>query len=104
MRRCDFHVVEVTKPILSVSYLCENGIETHFARQPFLKYGERHEHLIKKSGVYFVKAQTVHEVKGAVESQVMRTNKSFTKVMRTSRRFTRFMRTSRRFTQLMCTC
>ena len=33
----------------------------------FLKHGERHEPLIKKSGVYFVKAQVVHEVKGAAE-------------------------------------
>ena len=68
LRQCDFH--EVAKPILSVSYLCENGIETHLAKQPFLKYGERHESLIKTSGVYFVKAQIVHEVKGTVESCV----------------------------------
>ena len=68
LRRYDFHVVEVTKTILSVSHLCEKGIETHLVRQPFLKYGERHEPLIKKSGVYFVKAQIVHEVKGAVEA------------------------------------
>ena len=37
LKRCDFHVVEVTKPILSVSNLCEYGIETHLAREPFLK-------------------------------------------------------------------
>ena len=59
-------MVHVTQPILSVSCLCENGIETHVAEQPFLKHGERHEPLIKKRGVYFVKAQVVHEVKGAV--------------------------------------
>ena len=29
----DFHVVDVTKPILCVSYLCENGIETHLIEQ-----------------------------------------------------------------------
>ena len=70
LRRYDFHVVEVTKPILSVSYLCEHGIETHLAGQPFLKCGERHAPLIKKSGVYSVKAQIVHEVKGTVDSCV----------------------------------
>ena len=26
-----FHVEDVTKPILSVSYCCENGIEAHLA-------------------------------------------------------------------------
>ena len=49
LKRYDFHVVDVTKPILSVSYLCENRIETRFVRQPFLKLGERHEPFIKKS-------------------------------------------------------
>ena len=68
LKRHEFHVVDVTQPILSVSYLCENGIVTHLARQPFLKHGERHEPLIKKSGVYFVQAQVVHEVKGVVEA------------------------------------
>ena len=61
-------MVDVTKPILSVSYLCENRIETRFVRQPFLKLGERHEPLIKKSGVYFAKTQIRLEVKGAVEA------------------------------------
>ena len=61
-------MVDVTKPILSVNHLYENGSETHLARQPFLKHGERHEPLVKKSGVYFVKAQILHEVKGAVEA------------------------------------
>ena len=42
LRQCDFHVVEVTKPILSGSYSCDNGIETHLAKQPSLKNGERH--------------------------------------------------------------
>ena len=55
----DFHVVEVTKPILTVSYLCENGMETHLAREPFLKCGDRREPLIKRNGVYFVKAACV---------------------------------------------
>ena len=63
------HVVaEVSKPNLSVSYFCRNGIETHLARQTFLQYGEKHERLIKESGGYIVKAQIVHEVKGAVEA------------------------------------
>ena len=68
LRQCDFHVVEVTKSILIVSHLCEHGIETYLARQLFLKYGEGHEPLIKKSDMYFVKAQIVREVKGAVEA------------------------------------
>ena len=70
LRQYDFHGVEVTKPILSVSYLRENGTETHLAREPFLNYGDRREPLIKKNGVYFVKAQIVHEVKGTIESRV----------------------------------
>ena len=56
LKRYDFHVVEVTKLILSVSYLCEHGIETHLAREPFLKCGDRREPLNKRNGVYFVKA------------------------------------------------
>ena len=68
LKRHQFHVVDVTKPIQSVSYSCENGTETHFARQPFLKHGERHEQLIKKSGAHIVKTQVVHEVKGAGEA------------------------------------
>ena len=58
-KRYDFHVVDVTKPILSVSCLCENGVETHLAKESFLKFGDGHEPLIRKGGVYFVKAQTV---------------------------------------------
>ena len=58
-----FHVVDVTKPILSVSCLCEKAIETHLASQPFLKCGDRREPLIRKGGVFFVRTQIVHEVK-----------------------------------------
>ena len=58
--RYDFHVVDVTKPILSVSCLCENGVETHLAKKSFLRIGDGHEPLIRKGGVYFVKAQTVN--------------------------------------------
>ena len=32
-----FHVVDVTKPILSVRCLCENGVETHLAKKIFLE-------------------------------------------------------------------
>ena len=32
-KRYDFHVVDVTKPILSASCLCENGVETHLAKK-----------------------------------------------------------------------
>ena len=59
LKRYDFHVVEATKPILSVSYLCEHGIETHLAREQFLKCGNRREPLIKRNGVYFAKAACV---------------------------------------------
>ena len=56
----DFHVVDVTEPVLSVSCLCENGVEAHLAMESFLRFGDGHEPLIKRSGVYFVKAQTVN--------------------------------------------
>ena len=61
-KRYDFHVVNVTKPILSVSWLCENGVETHLAKESFLRLGDGHEPLIRKGGVYFVEAQTVNAV------------------------------------------
>ena len=56
----DIHVVDVTKPILSVSCLCKQGVETHSAKQSCLKFGDGHEPLIRKGGVYFAKAQTVN--------------------------------------------
>ena len=59
-KRYDFHVVNVTKPILSVSCLCEQGVETHLAKKSFSSFGDGHEPLIRKGGVYFVKAQTVN--------------------------------------------
>ena len=59
-KRYDFHVVDVTKPILSVSCLCETVVETHLAKKSFLRFGDGHEPLIRKGGVYFVKAQTVN--------------------------------------------
>ena len=59
-KRYDFHVVDVTKPILSASCLCENGVETHLAKKSFLRFGDGHEPLIRKGGVYFVKAQKVN--------------------------------------------
>ena len=55
-KQYDFHVVDVTKPILSASCLCENGAETHLAKESFLRFGDN-EPLIRKGGVYFVKAQ-----------------------------------------------
>ena len=67
-KRYDFHVVDVTKPILSVSCLCENGVEAHLAKESFLRFGDGHEPLIRKGGVYFVKAQTVNaQVDGCTE-------------------------------------
>ena len=59
-KRYDFHVVDVTKPIHSVSCLCENEVETHLAKKSCLRCGDGHEPLIRKGGVYFVKAQTVN--------------------------------------------
>ena len=59
-KQYDFHVVDVTKLILSVSCLCENAAETHLAKESFLRFGNEHEPLIRKGGVYFVKAQTVN--------------------------------------------
>ena len=50
----------MTKPILSVSCLCEQGVETHLAKTSFLRFGDGHEPLVRKGGVYFVKAQTVN--------------------------------------------
>ena len=46
-------MVDATKSILSVSCLCEHGLE-------ILRFGDGHEPLIRKGGVYFVKAQTVN--------------------------------------------
>ena len=59
-KRYNFHVVNVTKPILSVSCLREQGVETHLAKTSFLRFGDGHEPLVRKGGVYFVKAQTVN--------------------------------------------
>ena len=59
-KRYDFHVVDATKPILSVSCLCEKGAETHLAKESFLRFGNEHEPLIRNGSVYFVKAQTVN--------------------------------------------
>ena len=36
-KRYDFHVVDVTKPILSVSCLFENGVEAHLAKESLLR-------------------------------------------------------------------
>ena len=59
-KRYAVHVVDVTKPILSVSCLCEKGVETHLAKESFLRFGDGHEPLIRRGGVRFVKAQTVN--------------------------------------------
>ena len=59
-KRYDFHVVDVTKPIPSVSCLCENEVETHLAKASLLRFGDGHEPLIRRGGVYFVKTQTVN--------------------------------------------
>ena len=59
-KRYDFHVVDVTNPFLSVSCLCENGVEAHLAKESFLRFGDGHDPLIRKGGVYFGKALTVN--------------------------------------------
>ena len=51
----------MTKLILSVSRLCENGAETLLSKESFLRIGNEHESLIRKGGMYFVKTQTVNE-------------------------------------------
>ena len=40
--------------------MCENGVETHLAKKSFLRFGDGHEPVIRKGGVYFVNAQTVN--------------------------------------------
>ena len=52
--------LNVTNPILCVSCLCEQGVETHLAKKSFLRMGDGHGPLIRKGGVYFDKAQTVN--------------------------------------------
>ena len=61
--------VDVTKPILSVSCLCENGVETHLTKQPFLRFGDGHEPLIRRGGVYFDKEQTVNAVEAVTQNK-----------------------------------
>ena len=61
----DLHVVNVTKPILSVSCLCEHGVEIHLAKKSFLRSCDGHEPLIKRGGVYFVKPQTVNAMENS---------------------------------------
>ena len=53
-------MVNVTKPILSVSCLCEQGGETHSAKKSLLRFGDGHEPLTRRGGVYFGQAQTVN--------------------------------------------
>ena len=68
-KRNDFHVVNVTKPIMSVSCLCEQRVDTHLAKNSFLMFGDGHEPLIRKGGVYFVKAQTVNAVENTTREK-----------------------------------
>ena len=101
LRRSDFHVVEGDK----------TGPECQLRNTPreaTLLEARRHDPLIKKSGVYFAKAQIFHQVKGAVEA-VMQDEGSrrscVRKVTCTSWWFTKFtkvVRASIRFTELMC--
>ena len=37
--------------------MCDNGVEAHLAKESFLRFGDGHEPLIRKGGVYFVKAR-----------------------------------------------
>ena len=49
--------------------MCEHGIETHLAEHPFLRFGDGHEPLIRKGGVYFVKAQTVNAIETMTQDE-----------------------------------
>ena len=73
-KQYDFHAVNVTKPILSVSCLCEQGVETLSAKKFFLRFGDGHEPLIRKGGMYFVKAQTMNAVENTTRDKSMRTS------------------------------
>ena len=92
LRQYDFHVVEVTKLIL----LCENGTETHLAKELFFEVRRHTRTLDQVNGVYFVKAQNCSQsqvTSHAYTQEIHRitsTSRRFTKVMRTSRRFTKF--------------
>ena len=107
LKRSDFHVVEVTKPILSVSYLCEHGIETHLAREPFPEgrrqtvctSSRRHayEKEIHKIDQYEQESHKIDEQEQR-SHKIKRTRKISTKLTSTSRRVTKLMSTSRRFT------
>ena len=46
-----------------------HGVETHLAKQPFWRFGDGHEPLIRRSGVYFVKAQTVNAVETVTQDE-----------------------------------
>ena len=52
-----------------MSCLCEQGVETHLAKKSFLRLGDGHEPLIRKGGVYFVKAQTVNAVENTTRDK-----------------------------------
>ena len=62
-------MVNVTKPILCSSCLCEQGPETHLAKTSFLRFGDGHAPLISKGGVYFVNAQTVNAVENTTRDK-----------------------------------
>ena len=48
-KRYDFHVVNLTKPTLSVvNWLCDHGVEIHLGKKSFLRFGDGHEPLIRK--------------------------------------------------------
>ena len=57
------------KPIFSVCCLCEQEVEKHLAKKSFLRFGDGHEPLIRKGGVYFVKAQTVNTVENTTRDK-----------------------------------
>ena len=63
--------------------MCENGAETYLAKESFLRFGNEHEPLIRKGGVYFVKAQCVR-ADGCTEKTDAYKLKDSQKLMRTS--------------------
>ena len=79
LKRYDVHVVAVTKPILSVGYLCEHGIEIHR----------------RKRTISEVRRQTRtfdQEKRCVLRHGATRTSRRSTKLMSTSRRLTKLMK------------
>ena len=85
VRQYDFHVVGATKPILSVSYLCENGTATHLAGKSFSEVRRRTR--TPATEKWCGLRQHADRSQSQRHNRIMRTSWKFTKVekvMRTS--------------------